>query len=171
VILVGAHTDTASTLQTFKAVADNAFTRSVLKALSKNCLRDKDNRLEVALQLYVGIRDDACLSCRLSRVVLSPILKSACRGFGVAEEELKARFQDAYWRRALVSVVKGIAWFGVRRPFVPAAPFQVVWNITDACNLNCVHCYENAGAKGLDELTTDQAIRGMMFLLTQACSS
>ncbi len=149
---MGERANTASTLQAFKAVADNAFTRSILKALSKNCARDRDSRLEVALELYVGIRDDACPSCRLSRVVLTPILKSACRGFGVTEEELKARFQDAYWRRALVSVVKGIAWFGVRRPFIPAAPFQVVWNITEACKLNCLHCYENAGARGRSEL-------------------
>jgi len=164
VILVGARTDTANTLQTFKAVADNAFTRSILKALSKNCVKDNGNRLEVALELYVGIRNDACVSCRLSRTVLSPILKFACRGFGISEQEMKAKFQDVHWRRALVSVIKGIAWFGVRRPYVPAAPFQVVWNITDACNLNCLHCYESAGAKGQDELTTDEAIRGIDIL-------
>ncbi len=164
VIPVGERASTAGTLQAFKAVADNAFTRSILKTLSKNCARDRDNRLEVALELYVGTRDSACLSCKLSRVVLTPILKSACRGFGVSEEQLKSRFQDAYWRRALVSVVKGIAWFGVKRPFIPAAPFQVVWNITQACNLNCVHCYENAGAKGHNELSTDEAIRGIDVL-------
>lgn len=163
-ILVSTRTDTASTLQTFKAVADNAFTRSILRTLSRKCIRDNGNRLEIALELYVGIRDDACIPCRLSRTVLSPILKLACRGFGVSEEEMKARFHDVYWRRALVNVVKGIAWFGVKRPYVPAAPFQVVWNITDACNLNCLHCYESAGARKQGELTTDQAIRGIDIL-------
>ncbi len=68
---------TASTLQAFKAVADNALTRSILKILSKNCARDKGNRLEVALKLYVGTRNDACASCRLSRAVLSPIKQLA----------------------------------------------------------------------------------------------
>ena len=161
---VGGRADSASTLQTFKAVADNALTRSILRGFSKNCVRDNGNRLEVALELYVGTRDNACVSCRLSRVVISPILKLACRGFGISEEEMKVRFHDVYWRRALVSVIKGIAWFGVRRPYVPAAPFQVVWNITSACNLNCLHCYESAGARGQSEMTTDEAIRGIDIL-------
>ena len=105
----------------------------------------------------------AFLVC-FSRIVLSPILKLVCRGFGVSEEEMKARFHDVNWRRALVSVVKGIAWFGVKRPFVPAVPFQVVWNSTCACNLNCLHCHENAGARKQGELTTDQAIQGIAIL-------
>jgi len=161
---LGESADTASTLQTFKAAADNPFTRSILKALSKHCSRDKANRLDVALELYVGARKDACVSCRVSRTVLSPILRLACRGFGLTEEQLKNKFRDPYWRRGLVSVIKGIAWFGVRRPYVPGAPFQVVWNITRACNLKCVHCYESAGARDPDELTTEQAIRGIDIL-------
>jgi radical SAM protein with 4Fe4S-binding SPASM domain len=34
----------------------------------------------------------------------------------------------------------------------------VVWNITRACNLKCVHCYNDSGAsKANDELSTDEA--------------
>lgn len=156
--------NTAGTLQTFKAVADNPFTRNILKALSGNCSKDKCNRLEAALELYVGVRTKACVSCRASKTVLSPILSLACRGFGVSDEQLKTKFQDPYWRRGLVNVIKGIAWFGVRRPYVPGAPFQVVWNITRACNLKCQHCYENAGTRAKDELTTQEAIRGIDIL-------
>ncbi len=155
---------TVGALQTFKAVADNPLTRNILKALSRNCKVDGANRLEVALELYVGSRKNACFSCRLSRRVLSPILSAACRGFGITREELKEKFTDPYWRRGLVNVIKGIAWFGVRRPYVPGAPFQVVWNITRACNLKCLHCYESAGVKGADELTTEEALRGIDIL-------
>jgi len=161
---MGESADTAGTLQTFKAVADNPLTRNVLKALSKHCEKDKGNRLDVALELYVGTREDACISCRFSRKLLSPILGAACRGFGLTQEQLKNKFRDPYWRRGLVNVIKGIAWFGVRRPYVPGAPFQVVWNITRACNLKCLHCYESAGAKGMDELTTDEALHGVDIL-------
>lgn len=90
--------DIVNTLQTFKAVADNALTRSLLKALSRNCSRDNRNRLEVALELCVGARERACIACRLSQIILSPILKSACRGFGITEEKMKGKFRDAYWR-------------------------------------------------------------------------
>jgi len=161
---MGESAGTLGTLQTFKAVADNPLTRNVLKALSRHCPKDKGNRLEVALELYVGTRKNACVSCRISRNVLSPILAVACRSFGLTQEELKSNFQDPYWRRALVSVIKGIAWFGLRRPYVPGAPFQVVWNITRACNLKCLHCYESAGVKGSDELTTEEALRGIDIL-------
>jgi len=34
----------------------------------------------------------------------------------------------------------------------------VVWNITRACNLKCVHCYNDSGAdKKFNELSTSQA--------------
>jgi len=156
---------TVGTLQTFKALADNPLTRNILKTLSKNCGKDGGNRLEIALELYVGVRKKACLSCQLSRDLLIPILNVACRAFGITEGQLKERFKDAYWRRGLVNVLKGIAWFGVKHPYVPGAPFQVVWNITHACNLKCLHCYESAGAKGDDELSTEEAMRGIDILV------
>jgi radical SAM protein with 4Fe4S-binding SPASM domain len=162
--LIKESADTVGTLQTFKTVADNPLTRNVLKALSRYCPKDKGNRLEVALELYVGVREDACFKCRFSRKILSPILSVASKAFGVTETQLKEKFRDPYWRRGLVSVIKGIAWFGVRHPYVPGAPFQVVWNITRACNLKCVHCYENAGLPRQDELTTEEALRGIDIL-------
>jgi radical SAM protein with 4Fe4S-binding SPASM domain len=156
--------DTIGTLQTFKTVADNPLTRNILKALSKHCRRDEGNRLEVALELYVGIRENACFSCKFSKRILSPILGAASKAFGLTETQLKEKFRNPYWRRGLLSVIKGIAWFGVKHPYVPGAPFQVVWNITRACNLRCVHCYENAGLRGQDELTTQEVLRGIDIL-------
>lgn len=81
--------DTVSTLQTFKTVTDNPLTRNVLKALSKYCHKDEGNRLEVALELYVGVRESACFRCSFSRKILSPILSVASRAFGVTQIQLK----------------------------------------------------------------------------------
>ena len=33
----------------------------------------------------------------------------------------------------------------------------VVWNITRACNLRCIHCYNDSGTAAEDELSTEQA--------------
>ena len=42
-----------------------------------------------------------------------------------------------------------------RNGAVEGAGPVVVWNITRACNLKCVHCYAASGAEaGSDELTT-----------------
>lgn len=38
------------------------------------------------------------------------------------------------------------------------APWYVVWCITGACNLNCLHCSTNARKKLPNELSTDEAI-------------
>ena len=37
-------------------------------------------------------------------------------------------------------------------------PGCAVWEITLACNLNCIHCGSAAGKKRSDELSTDEAL-------------
>ncbi|MFX1486179.1 MAG: radical SAM protein [Promethearchaeota archaeon] len=155
----GKSADAGSMLQVFKSITDNPLVRRILRGISKYCKKDQANRLEIALELYTGVRENACAICKLSEKILSPILKISSNAFGVSPEQLKEKFADRYWRRGLASVIKGIAYFGVRRPFVPGAPFQVVWNVTRACNLRCKHCYENAGRADKDELTTEEALR------------
>ncbi|MFQ5711216.1 MAG: radical SAM protein [Candidatus Geothermarchaeales archaeon] len=157
-------------IQTFKRVSDSPLTRLILRNLCKSCRKDGDNHLDVALQLYVGLREDACLTCKIAKRILTPILQSGSKAFGVTKEQLRERFRDPHWRRGLVSVIKGIGWFGVRRPYVPGAPFQIVWNITKACNLRCIHCYENAGLRDADELSREEVHRGIDVLADAGCS-
>ena len=76
----------------------------------------------------------------------------------MTEDEIKHAFKVAYWRKGLLSVVKGIASFGIQRPFVPGAPFQVVWDVTYGCNLRCKHCYASAGRPLENELDTVEAM-------------
>ena len=77
--------------------------------------------------------------------------------FDFSEEELEAIAEDRWVRRGLVSVLKGIQLFGVTKPQVAGAPFLVVWNFTNACNLNCKHCYQDAGSSMPRELSTEEA--------------
>ena len=141
---------TGTTVQVLKTLIGNPVTRKVLSGMSKHCETDQKNRLEVALELYVGAREDACNYCKLAEKPLASVLKRGAKAFGVTEEEMKRTFGSPYWRKGLASVVRGIADFGVRRPFVPGAPFQVVWDVTYACNLKCQHCYASAGRVAAD---------------------
>lgn len=154
------------TVQVFKRVADNPLTRRVLARLSSFCKKDGANRLEVALELYIGLRDKACFKCRLAKKLTASIIDRGAKAFGVSREKLKSRFSDPYWRRGLVNVIKGIAWFGVRKPYTPGAPFQIVWDITRACNLRCIHCYERSepGVPVEGELTTEEVMKGIDVL-------
>ncbi len=43
-------------------------------------------------------------------------------------------------------------------PFVPWFPFHLVWNVTNACNLRCEHCFSASGKPLPGELTTAEAI-------------
>jgi mycofactocin radical SAM maturase len=40
-----------------------------------------------------------------------------------------------------------------------AAPICLTWEITYACNFNCVHCLSSSGKRASDELTTEEAKR------------
>ena len=39
------------------------------------------------------------------------------------------------------------------------APKTVIWDVTYACNLNCLHCLTNSGRRGSKELNTDEAFQ------------
>lgn len=155
--------DTIRSIELLRSTIDRPLVRTILRRLSGRCGKDGKSRIEVALELFVGERTSACWFC--SHIVY-PIVSWAIRkggaSFGVDEGTLKERFKDPYWRRGLSSVVRGIAKFGVRKPFTPGAPFLVVWNYTKACNLRCKHCYEYAGSKPTpDELTTEEALKAV----------
>lgn len=153
-------TNTASTpsmIQMFENVVNKWSTKKIIKKLSEYCEKDGASRLEVALELYVGVRKDACLKCKLAKRFISSLIRLGGGSFGASEEQIKEKFRDKYWRKGLANVIKGLGVFGVHKPFIPGAPFQVVWDITYACNLKCKHCYANAGEKLRDELTTSEA--------------
>jgi len=145
-------------LSLFTHLTNNPFTKKTLQSLTAYCSTCNKSRLEVALDYVLGYRSDACWKCRASAKVLKPVLERGAEAFNVTMEELSEKFRDSYWRKGLASVIKGIAHFGVRKPFVPGAPFQVVWDLTYACNLKCKHCYATAGKSLSDELTTEEAL-------------
>ncbi len=135
------------------------------------CEEDGASRLEVGLNLYLGKRKEACHKCKVTSGFIGYVVSKGLKSFGVSEEEFMDEMEDQYWVRGLVSVLKGIAIFGVRKPFIPGAPFQVVWNITKTCNMRCIHCYENAGRKGKDELKPDEVIKGLDILAKSGVTS
>ncbi len=155
----------------FEKMINNPFIRNVLKSSTQYCETDKGNRLEVALELYIGKRKHACVKCRFTEKVVSFVMKRAGQTFGITDEKMHKSLQSAYWRKGVATTVKGLALFGVRRPFVPGAPYQIVWNITKACNFNCLHCYENAGIKGTDEATPEMIMQGIERLARAGVTS
>lgn len=61
--------------------------------------------------------------------------------------------------KALALTAKSIARYGLTVPQRFTAPLFVVWNVTQACNLTCRHCYQDAQHKPLAaELSTAEKL-------------
>ncbi len=133
--------------------------RSLLIAVTKKCETDGDTRLNITLDLIAGRRTSACITCRISAILIRAILAIGSTAFGTAAQVVQENLKDHIFRRSMSSIISGLARFGVTKPFTPGAPFQVVWNVTKSCNLRCKHCYESAGTKAPDELSTEQALK------------
>ena len=145
----------------FRGMIENPVSRRILKFMTKYCETDQASRAEVALDVLSGGRKRVCLQCKLVSLIISPFVSAGAKAFGVDDSELEQALSDSRFRKALASVLKGLAQFGLCKPFVSGAPFQVVWNITKACNMHCRHCYEEAGIKENDELTPEEVHRGI----------
>jgi radical SAM protein with 4Fe4S-binding SPASM domain len=52
---------------------------------------------------------------------------------------------------------------------LPRVPVTCFWEITDACNLRCIHCEADAGRAAPDELSTDEATRVAEDLAETGC--
>jgi radical SAM protein with 4Fe4S-binding SPASM domain len=147
---------TIDTIQILQSTIGNPFSRRILSGLGY-CSDCGKNRIEVALELYVGARHQACIKCRIAEITITGLLRSGGSIFGINPSDLKNHFSHSSWRKGLANVLNGIAQFGIKQPFVSGAPFLVVWDVTYRCNLKCKHCYSNAGQTFNHELTTEQA--------------
>ena len=58
--------DITTTLETLKLTIGNPASRKIIKSLSKFCNSCNKNRIEVAIELYTGIRKNSCLKCKLA---------------------------------------------------------------------------------------------------------
>lgn len=153
--------DIGDMIGTFKKIADNPLSKYLLLRSLNYCKKDGSTRLESSLKFYLGKKDNACYKCRLMSRIIGYLVRKGATSFGTSKDELVETMNDEYWIKGLGSVLKGIALFGVQKPFVPGAPFQIVWNITKACNMRCIHCYEEAGHRGKDELSPQEVMDGL----------
>jgi len=96
------------------------------------------------------------LKWRLPELLIDCALKRANLD---AELMTRKLFHHRPTVRALALTGKSIAHYGLSAPQRFAAPLMVVWNMTQACNLLCSHCYQVATPKPApDELTLEEKL-------------
>jgi radical SAM protein with 4Fe4S-binding SPASM domain len=149
-------------ISVFATFVNNPVTKKMLQSMASFCERCGKSRIDSALDIIIGECEfPTCWKCRTAAKLVEMVIRRGCKAFNVNIDEFRERFREPYWRRGLASVIKGLAYFGTRKPFVPGAPFQVVWDVTYMCNLRCKHCYATAGGSMNGELTTDEALNAI----------
>ncbi|MEM1540093.1 MAG: radical SAM protein [Candidatus Bathyarchaeia archaeon] len=143
------------------AVAVNPLLKGLIGRFDIECPQDGSLLLN-SLRDFLGEPVILCPTCSsISRNIAKPFyeigsrLLRADKNF-MRKQFIKGKYGKA-WFKGFGLMMKGIEKYGIRIPFVPAGPFEVVWNFTYKCNLRCKHCYEDAGGGTLPELSTDEA--------------
>ncbi|WP_457614121.1 radical SAM protein [Methanopyrus sp.] len=132
--------------------------KKLLKLSAKWCYSCGNLRVKVALDVAYGGREDACRKCRMLAKLVKVAVEGCAKALGVDRETLHECLALDSYRRGIAVTLLGIHKHGVRKPFVPAAPYLVVWDVTGLCNLKCKHCYSNAGKPAPGELDTERAL-------------
>jgi radical SAM protein with 4Fe4S-binding SPASM domain len=154
-----------SFLATIRLIFNNPITRAYLKAASKRveCIEDgkKWNAPIIfhSLAAFAGIRVTGCpVTARFLSWMLRTTIKLAMKALKGNVDEVKDAFKDPALRRAVSVVLEGLGKYGVTVPQKMPAPFLIVWNFTNMCNLRCMHCYQRADKPSPDELTLEEKL-------------
>jgi len=137
----------------------NPVSRRILSLGLGFCKDCQMRRLEHAMMVYLHKAESHTFSCKVYSSLLSILINTGLRVFGVDRESFIEYFSESTTRRGLLAVLRGIARYGIMKPQLLDAPFLIVWNLTDACNLKCKHCYQKAGLQRPDELSTSEKLR------------
>lgn len=122
------------------------------------CKECRQQRLLSVFDVYSGKRQIVCQRCSLAAKAVTTLIHVLFSRIGVTENATRSLLRDPLARRCMLSVVEGIAHFGIRYPQPAGAPVTVVWNYTNRCNLNCLHCHQDSSPACSDpELTTPPA--------------
>jgi len=142
-----------SALNTVNLLLGNVLIRKAIHGL---CVDDKQAIYE-ALSYYSG-QSDLHLLKKLKLLPICAFVELGRMSFHVDRSKMQDYFGQQVTRRGLSNIVKSIAEYGISKPLKLQAPFLVVWNYTDACNLRCKHCYQRAGKMSKDELSLDERL-------------
>ena len=147
--------NTRGIVKTGRVFLGNRFSRALLKFYTK---KDSTGNIILNKKLQRYFNGEVTTGEKLGIAPITLVLKMGRGLFGVDEKPFREWFQNATNRRGLVNAIRSIGEYGVTMPQKFSAPFLVVWNYTNACNLHCRHCYQKAGEPLKDELSTEERL-------------
>ena len=154
-----------SFLASIRFLFNNPITRAYLKASSKRikCVEDgKEWDAPViyhSLAAFAGLRVTGCpITARFLSWMLRATIKAGMKILRGNIDEAREALKDPALRRGIALVLEGLGRYGVTVPQEMPAPFLIVWNFTNMCNLRCLHCYQRADRPTPDELTLEEKL-------------
>ena len=143
----------------FKISLKKSLGRSLARFLSKRCEECGKERFFSAIDYYSSKKND-CIQCQVTSYLMWPIIRIFFKRFLISKEVTKQILDDQLLRRTMMNLIKGVAHFGVKIPQPTRVPVVIVWNITNRCNLNCLHCHQSSTLNPSEkELTTPEALQ------------
>ena len=139
----------------------NRISRAFLKRLVEKGPEGYRSRLDYILDMLVddSKKEHTSLSCMIDYYFFKLFIDAMIRLLHLSKEEFEAGIRDPTVRRGVELILRSLLTYGVTVPQKLYAPFVIVWNFTNACNLRCRHCYQNAGPKPLpNELTFEEKL-------------
>jgi uncharacterized radical SAM superfamily Fe-S cluster-containing enzyme len=138
----------------------NPIWKNLAHYLAGKCEKCGQERLLSVFDTYSERQCSHCKSCLAATAALTPLIRLLFFSFKVDDYAVKQLMKDPLTRRCMLNVIKGIANFGVRYPQPAGAQVTIVWNLTNRCNLNCLHCHQDSSPTSSErELTTSQAFK------------
>ena len=140
---------------------NNPLSRVILRALSHELEENGERRAIIyeALKLYAGAGTTSCFTARFAALLVKDIFKFFMILANGNEDEAKKALRDPALRRGVTVVFQGLALYGATVPQKLPAPFQIVWNFTNMCNLRCKHCYQRADRALPNELSYEEKLK------------
>jgi len=138
----------------------NPLWKALARFLANKCEKCGQERLLSVFDIYSESSHSQCGGYSATTLTLIPLIHLLFRRLEVDSDGVKRLLKDMLIRKCMLSVVKGIANFGVSNPQPTGAPVTIVWNFTNRCNLNCLHCHQASSlASSYPELTTAQVFK------------
>ncbi|ALU11537.1 heme biosynthesis protein [Ignicoccus islandicus DSM 13165] len=145
-----------------------AFNNPIMKKILSDVVREVEcnyNGEKVRMKVsdyvmlkYAGEKVNCGIREEIVYKTLAGVFDLSLRIFKGNREEVVEAFRDPAVRRGLTLVFEGLAKYGVTVPQRLPAPFLIVWNFTNMCNLRCKHCYQRADKPLPDELTLEEKL-------------
>lgn len=135
--------------------------RQNLKALLKICQHCKRSYLTMTLEKIMG-ETPVCNHCSHEVISLEPIFKSFWKLIGGSQDEIINLNKNRELLVGFRKILKIIINWGLNYPLI--IPYTVKLEITNLCNLKCIHCIANSGKMLQNELSKKE-----IFTLINRC--